>query len=405
MANTPFRDPRDIITPHAFQLDARLLGLPLAMPSRRAVAIAVDGILVSLMAQAGGVVLALVAAVMFSAMLKNRHASANGAKRALLVPLRIIGALMIFGLVAAIVQPLWEKYAPKENQDTSVNRSGVHVVGDKDIGLPGQDLGEFIRHNISLQQCEDGICRLQKIEALAGLMKKSTLPDYEKRKVLVDLAKDAAGDIREQVALAKVINQRLDLPEASKAEEVDEAAATDADSTEIQVLRAQLAEQEHANSKLSEQLESLRAQANGFSVLKTLQNLGQELGFGVGWAAVYFTLFTSWWNGQTPGKRLLGIRVVHLNSKPLSLWETFSRFGGYSAGFATGLLGFLQCFWDANRQAIHDKIAFTAVIRDVDGKTLERAYAEGDAHFGDFLDKLEDAGGGGAGTAAGSPPL
>jgi uncharacterized RDD family membrane protein YckC len=31
---------------------------------------------------------------------------------------------------------------------------------------------------------------------------------------------------------------------------------------------------------------------------------------------------------------------------------------------ATGTLGFLQIYWDANRQAIHDKVAGTVVIRD-----------------------------------------
>jgi uncharacterized RDD family membrane protein YckC len=38
--------------------------------------------------------------------------------------------------------------------------------------------------------------------------------------------------------------------------------------------------------------------------------------------------------------------------------------GGYAAGFATGLLGFAQVFWDANRQGIHDRIVGTVVIMD-----------------------------------------
>ena len=41
-----------------------------------------------------------------------------------------------------------------------------------------------------------------------------------------------------------------------------------------------------------------------------------------------------------------------------------TRAGGYAAGVATGTLGFLQIYWDANRQAIHDKVAGTVVIRD-----------------------------------------
>lgn len=95
-----------------------------------------------------------------------------------------------------------------------------------------------------------------------------------------------------------------------------------------------------------------------------LRNLADDLGLGFGWGALYFSAFLSWGRGQTPGKRLLGLRVVRLDRKPISLWGAFERYGGYAAGFATGLLGFAQVFWDANRQAIHDRITGTVVIRD-----------------------------------------
>jgi hypothetical protein len=48
----------------------------------------------------------------------------------------------------------------------------------------------------------------------------------------------------------------------------------------------------------------------------------------------------------------------------LNWWLSFERAGGYAAGFATGLLGFAQIFWDPNRQAIHDKVSETIVIQD-----------------------------------------
>ena len=38
------------------------------------------------------------------------------------------------------------------------------------------------------------------------------------------------------------------------------------------------------------------------------------------------------------------------------------RYGGYGAGLATGLMGFLQIYWDPNRQAIQDKISETLVV-------------------------------------------
>jgi hypothetical protein len=95
-----------------------------------------------------------------------------------------------------------------------------------------------------------------------------------------------------------------------------------------------------------------------------LRRVADDLGLGFGWAALYFTVFTTWWNGRTPGKRLMRLRVVRLSGEPLNWWDSFERYGGYAAGFATGLLGFVQVYWDPNRQAIHDRIGRTVVIQD-----------------------------------------
>jgi uncharacterized RDD family membrane protein YckC len=80
-------------------------------------------------------------------------------------------------------------------------------------------------------------------------------------------------------------------------------------------------------------------------------------------AFVYFTLFTWQWRGSTPGKRLAGIQVVRLNGRPLTLWGSLERASGYTASAALLALGFLQFFWDPNRQTTHDKITETIVIR------------------------------------------
>jgi hypothetical protein len=105
------------------------------------------------------------------------------------------------------------------------------------------------------------------------------------------------------------------------------------------------------------------AESRAHSLIEWGKGLLDDLGIGIGWAALYFTVFSAWWNGQTPGKKLLGIRVVQLDGTPITLWEAFERYGGYAAGLATGLLGYAQVWWDPNRQAIQDKIAETVVIR------------------------------------------
>jgi len=110
-------------------------------------------------------------------------------------------------------------------------------------------------------------------------------------------------------------------------------------------------------------LEEKPAHTTTHSILQWGKGIIQDLGLGFGWAAVYFTLFSLLWRGQTPGKKVCNIRVVALNGEPLGLLDCFGRYGGYGAGFATGLLGFLQVYWDPNRQAIQDKISATVVIR------------------------------------------
>ncbi len=88
------------------------------------------------------------------------------------------------------------------------------------------------------------------------------------------------------------------------------------------------------------------------------------MSFSFGWWTLYFAILMPWVKGQTPGKRAMGVRVVRLDGHPVTWWHAFERAGGYAAGLATGTLGFAQIYWDANRQAIHDKVAGTVVIRE-----------------------------------------
>jgi len=78
---------------------------------------------------------------------------------------------------------------------------------------------------------------------------------------------------------------------------------------------------------------------------------------------LYFTVFTWLLRGFTPGKWLLRIRVLRLDDKRLSVWDSFERAGGYSASVATLGLGFLEALWHPNRQTIHDRISSTVVVR------------------------------------------
>jgi len=100
-------------------------------------------------------------------------------------------------------------------------------------------------------------------------------------------------------------------------------------------------------------------------MLGTDVTLGEFSGF-FSWGACFvawFTALTRLGRGCTPGKALCRVRVVRLDGRGLRWWDAFGRAGGYGASAATLMLGFLEMIWDPNRQALHDRIAGTVVLR------------------------------------------
>jgi len=94
-----------------------------------------------------------------------------------------------------------------------------------------------------------------------------------------------------------------------------------------------------------------------------------ELNFFHNWYSVaYLVLFfgVSFYlgNGQTLGKRLMGIRAVSLVHHRLSLWHSIERAFGYGASALEFGFGFLQYYIHPNRRTVHDRIAETIVIRE-----------------------------------------
>ncbi len=91
--------------------------------------------------------------------------------------------------------------------------------------------------------------------------------------------------------------------------------------------------------------------------------------FGV--VSLYFTLCHASRRGQTLGKRVFGIRVVHLGGEKLSLFESFERAAGLLEIPATMGLALLSLWRDPNRRLPHDRIVHTAVVRVVRGKSIQ----------------------------------
>lgn len=75
----------------------------------------------------------------------------------------------------------------------------------------------------------------------------------------------------------------------------------------------------------------------------------------------YFTVFLAL-DGQTPGKMIMGIRVVSSDSERISPGLAFLRMIGYVISFLPLLAGFLWMLWDREQRAWHDSLAVTRVI-------------------------------------------
>ena len=99
---------------------------------------------------------------------------------------------------------------------------------------------------------------------------------------------------------------------------------------------------------------------------------GGELSFGVMqimgmilqlvWAVGYLLYFWSS-RGQTPGKMVMGIKIVSTDGGPLTLGKAFVRWIGYIISTVVFCLGFLWIIWDKEKQGWHDKIAGTYVVK------------------------------------------
>lgn len=77
----------------------------------------------------------------------------------------------------------------------------------------------------------------------------------------------------------------------------------------------------------------------------------------------YFTWFHGI-AGRTPGKMLLGLRVIQASGEPMTPGIAFLRWVGYLISGLLLCLGFLWVAIDRRKQGWHDKIAATVVIRD-----------------------------------------
>ena len=88
-----------------------------------------------------------------------------------------------------------------------------------------------------------------------------------------------------------------------------------------------------------------------------------------GWALVVVGYFVMFWStvGQTPGMRLMRVRVVSASGEAPSGWRSLIRLIGLALAVILLFTGFLPALVDKRRRALQDFMAGTTVVYDTDG--------------------------------------
>lgn len=352
----PSFDPRYTITPDVFEVHEDLLGIPLAAPWRRLVSVIIDFTIAAILANVGGAWIGLAVAFIFFRVATRRRLK-NPLKRWARGTLAFMGALVVFITAVALLDTDDNGDEPASPMSVASMVSGESAVPDTasaastDPTAVADTVARVLRaYNVSPS-------RLDRLPGLSPM----TLEALSASKGPLD---EMTADARAE--LVETLRRYADAVAAQDTAAVDSLQASVVAATagsRLDALRSRLNEVEDRNDDLADENEELSKLAEEPSFTYIARATANDLGLTFGWIAVYFTLFWAWWDGQTPGKRLMDCKVVRLDGAPISLWFALERFGGYAAGVITGFLGFAQLYWDPNRQAIHDRIARTVVIR------------------------------------------
>ena len=92
----------------------------------------------------------------------------------------------------------------------------------------------------------------------------------------------------------------------------------------------------------------------------------------VGWSLVVIGYFVMFWStaGQTPGMRLMAVRVVSASGEPPSGWRSLVRLIGLALAVILLFTGFLPALVDSRRRALEDFLAGTTVMYDAESVQL-----------------------------------
>ncbi|WP_413496039.1 RDD family protein [Shewanella baltica] len=359
------KDPKTMVTPHAFTIADTVLYTPLAAPLKRALAMLIDGLLITVLAeQMDWMFVLLVVGIIY--IEKRSHQ---------------LGRLLKWGLYAAMLAFMLLTTADNLlNVNGSSNTDNEQAVKESALG---KQILTSLPAIISLSLCDNYACGKTQVQSLREVIENASaskgMTETERREIVLhaiansSLSAADSEKLQTEVldgTLWPVIAPQVESPTLDTQSEPLKSIQTSEPTDPAQGVVANAAKvTETTGTTKTVPSPSTRVksaddeeESTTHSVIAWVKGFMSDMGLGFGWAAFYFTVFTARFDGQTLGKKMLGIRVIQLDGAKISLWAAFGRYGGYAAGFTTGLLGFMQIFWDANRQGIQDKISSTVVI-------------------------------------------
>lgn len=307
----------------------QLVGLPLADPVRRSLAMGVDLLVVALLSGASGVWLA---GGLLLVALQLRHEGRSGNPSRLRAA---AGWLLVALFVGLAAREAWTDWRSPARSAPSAGQAADDATEAREAAADvAADVATALRDaNVAAASAPPGVAQVLQAVAQGA----SQAAQQAAQQVAVQAAAQAAP----QVASGPAARASAPLNAASAAEQT-------------RALRKRIA-------KLEEQLAEAR-KPQPFQPLEAAERFADGLGASFGWGIVYFSLLPAFWNGQTLGKRLLRLQVIELTGKPMTVMRCLRRYGGYAAGMATGGLGFAQVLWDVNRQGLQDRAAHTVVV-------------------------------------------
>lgn len=378
---TPSADLRERITRDAYRLAPELLGTPLARPWRRGSAMALDGLFIGILSSASGMLFGLAAAVVLFRV-SGRPAPGGYIRKSVRLVLRFWAAVILF----VVVLRGWGGITDRFEEDDPDPEAAAAVDEGGDLLMDGTGGLRTGAELARIATAESEAVARQRAASLVTALRQAGMAEEEIMEMFEGLAelpgKPWMGAVSDSVITAlgrtapdtfarepdtAVLAYARALVEGDSAAAAERrpAAAVALAADTVAELGEEIRERERRRAALAARVDRLEDELEeGPGIMGVLRGLADDLGLGLGWAGLYFTTFVTLWKGRTPGKRIMGIRIIRLDGQQIGWWAAFERFGGYAAGVATGLLGFAQIFWDRNRQGVQDKISETVVIRD-----------------------------------------